>query len=794
MARLLDQYKSPANQRSIDRNLLIVENDKSLLIPQACSSPISSSSIFHTSRAASMDTPSPRHESSSTAKPSSHVPSWQKHSMRPMPSPHARNISGSTKKGEDFNEHNNEHGLEHAKNSPQTTTNRPRFHQVQITPVEDSYWSISKNQAFQQNESTPSPVKSQNFYTAKQSQRSIDESLIVESLRIPSMAYQQSPSMRRPASVASLHIEPMETNEDEASDKSVILSTSGRGELEREADDRTNRATQGDITRRSTSIGSELSRVNSQATSLQQAISIALNDGKTKDASAIHDEFGNLPTEDAIIARYRQSRSDRSHATIAHQTSAQDTRFPSSPGTLHFQPRMHVEQIAEPLKHASPLIGSHSQQDSDVERDNLVGRSFATPFVSDTLERNANQSNTADLLNKLSEITAECIRRGDIINDRLGAAPPVEDTDTNTRAALEVAESRAALFEQQLAAHQIQMQQMKDALYDLQTQHRASLEVQASKPEKASLAAGPSADPLKQSLPNDLKARIDAHQRDKIARDSDIHSQSISSHPAESFVDKIQRWEQSFIEPEPIDTRKDSFVYMREMPVQYDHHSLSPNDSRSNAYNITPRVTQVNDFSLASSGKLPRPSMTDTEGEIPRASLEAALRSAEAELQALKLAGHQQQTKTSGVQRTKPLTANMMPDAGDEYICPEEKLYTRLQLNRIDTLEHNELGNLVKNILIQLDVPYDKLAETITEFGSHLSNGEDEVHANLIQESIKLRQFAEDVHATLYSGTHIEGTITSRKCLTDMAGRVCKMQRAIERRRSGKVSFREEKA
>lgn len=125
----------------------------------------------------------------------------------------------------------------------------------------------------------------------------------------------------------------------------------------------------------------------------------------------------------------------------------------------------------------------------------------------------------------------------------------------------------------------------------------------------------------------------------------------------------------------------------------------------------------------------------------------------------------------------------MMPDALDCQKSAGEKIFHRLQLSRIEQLGQVELANLVKNILIQLDVPYDDdLTSTVTTLGAKLE-ADTRVHDALWHETTKLRAFAEDVHGTLYGGDHIEGAVTSPKCLQNMHHRVEKLQRALYRSR-----------
>lgn len=166
--------------------------------------------------------------------------------------------------------------------------------------------------------------------------------------------------------------------------------------------------------------------------------------------------------------------------------------------------------------------------------------------------------------------------------------------------------------------------------------------------------------------------------------------------------------------------------------------------------------------------------------------LVGALRQAEEEIARFKRM-NTAKTAPRPISSVRPMTAAMMPDASDASMCPEEKLYNRLRLADVDRMDRNELGNFLKNILIQLDVPLSELAKTVTNLGHTVTTSQEQIPELLIAETCKLREFAENIHATLYGGSHIEGVVTSRQCLSDMYGRVGKLQRSYCRRRSGRA-------
>ncbi|KAG5439461.1 hypothetical protein PCANB_002035 [Pneumocystis canis] len=119
---------------------------------------------------------------------------------------------------------------------------------------------------------------------------------------------------------------------------------------------------------------------------------------------------------------------------------------------------------------------------------------------------------------------------------------------------------------------------------------------------------------------------------------------------------------------------------------------------------------------------------------------------------------------------TKPITPQDMPDA-HKSLSKTEKIYYRLQLHKIDKLCSNEASNLLKNILVQLNIPFDSLPETIMSIRCQL------------QQSLRLREFAEEVHLSLYEGEPMDPKLVSKKCLGDMITKVDQLARSSRRRR-----------
>ncbi|KAK9483476.1 hypothetical protein V1527DRAFT_521317 [Lipomyces starkeyi] len=122
----------------------------------------------------------------------------------------------------------------------------------------------------------------------------------------------------------------------------------------------------------------------------------------------------------------------------------------------------------------------------------------------------------------------------------------------------------------------------------------------------------------------------------------------------------------------------------------------------------------------------------------------------------------------------KVLGPSDMPDARRVTTLKHDKLYYRLQMDHVDSLGISELGNLIKNILLQLSTPLSKLPERVMTLNAHIQSEERYMH------------FANDIHAAMYRGIQMRpGPIGSQEelqCLGEMVGRVEKLARAAERR------------
>ncbi|KAK9366441.1 hypothetical protein V1509DRAFT_629921 [Lipomyces kononenkoae] len=122
----------------------------------------------------------------------------------------------------------------------------------------------------------------------------------------------------------------------------------------------------------------------------------------------------------------------------------------------------------------------------------------------------------------------------------------------------------------------------------------------------------------------------------------------------------------------------------------------------------------------------------------------------------------------------KVLGPNDMPDSRRATAFKRDRLYYRLQMDHVDKLGVSELGNLIKNILLQLSTPLSTLPERVMTLNTHIQSEERYMH------------FANDIHAALYEGLQMDpGPIGSQEelqCLGEMVGRVEKLARAAERR------------
>lgn len=738
--------------------------------------------------------------------------SWHKHSVRPgsingsrLTEPPVPLLSSATSASVHKTSKSN-----HLATSETETNFRP----AHISQIEDSYWRPSEPRKEQLHPSdiTPSPSRHQHqqFYTAKQFGPASSGSAPVESLRVASPDLRQSPSVRPGARLAGVDLPSTASWNEQNSWGSVDDDPSLRDTSLREngltMGNRSDWATQGDVTRLSRTSESELSRIDSQATSLQRAISSALTSDPHRTSDNTTGKLEVLPLEDAIVARYRQSRTDRSHNSIAAY-NAHHLGDVDAPNLL---PKESVEQITEPLKHASPLLGRHtpsglrlSAQAEDLQVP--TSQNHSAMARSDCDEGNTRRDNAVEanaLLAMLEKVTAECSRRGDLIDTlvaKVGAStqPP---TQMHIQEVLESDQKTRAL-EAKLSQYQLQMDQMYDTLIELQLSTGQNPVTVPEDPPTASRSERTTVPPVQSPFERTTGA-IPVPQFLHVDHQSSCTKEDVE----ESYQDKIDRWNHHDdcaiaqnsnpqTDSDPLARAKamlsetpamlqTSFNSTSRCEVSKETANNKARASGSSREAVRPAETSVKERSIYEDSR----ARANQSGELDRLDLLEKLERATAEIEQLKRLNNDQRHPNS-VNRSKestvrPLTPDMMSDARDNRVCPEDKTYTRLRLAEIDSLTRNETGNLLKNILIQLDVPFANLSSSITALGARLTSNDEQVHGDLIREALKLREFAENIHATLYAGAHIEGAVTSRRCLNDMHVRIGKMQRAIARRQS----------
>ncbi|CAN6648494.1 hypothetical protein TRVA0_023S00694 [Trichomonascus vanleenenianus] len=104
------------------------------------------------------------------------------------------------------------------------------------------------------------------------------------------------------------------------------------------------------------------------------------------------------------------------------------------------------------------------------------------------------------------------------------------------------------------------------------------------------------------------------------------------------------------------------------------------------------------------------------------------------------------------------ITADMMPDA-HRNVPDRRKLYYKLKLDKVDKLDVAHAQNVLKNILIQLMVPFDEIQTGVVTISKELS------------EKIGNDKFIDQFHRALYNGTPMATGLSQRDhatCLHNM--------------------------
>lgn len=732
--------------------------EKSTLVPQAASSPKSDTYAMRSEYRDGRDTPALTHRSMSPT-PTSQSCSWQKHSMQPNVVRNSssiasqtpfksmqRNISTSTAAGKDQQDSN--------------------YRPTQVSQIEDSYWKNveAPSQRVDQTKVTPSsPKAQQEFYTARQF---AVENIGVESLRVSSPTMQQSPSVRRHTNLTSFPLP--EVSQTEARESSQLRSRTHDVSLAYEPsfapiqsplEHHTGLATFGNVTRSGSDHGSELSKVDSQASSLQRAISVALRQETTRDSADLeHHNHEKLPLDEAIAARFRQSRSTNCNENLDIQLDK----------TVPLVPREVSGPTVEPLKNASPLLDQTNFRRGAEDEDT----SAVMPI---------SKLKVADMLSALERVTEECSRRGQMLEAIVDSVGNPRQVDVAVVEALENADARSKHLEDQLRSYQIQVDQMSRLLKNMQDQGHPRSTAPADSVSEVRSTARTSC-MRKQGPPAEVSSKA---------------PQAYVQEREESLQDKFDRWtiQDPIAEtsPAPVsvpDPIMKAHEILHRTPSMFQRVSRAPESesssrrqnadtqTRSHSPLITPRHHQIAECSGLTAAPIAAQTTDRSKRLDETTGLRAELLVARAEIQELRRQQRSDSPAASPVIR--PLTAEMMSDAMETWKFAGGKLYDRLRLGQIDHLGKVELANLIKNILIQLDIPYDELMASITSLGMRLEQ-EAQIHDSLWHETKKLRTFAENVHSTLYHGDHIQGAVTSSKCLRNMNIRVEKLQRALQR-------------
>lgn len=777
MAKFLDDYRTPDQRPTSNRQL--VDSSRKNILPQAASSPKSDTFALRLSQDEGRATPALTHRSMSPT-PTSQSHSWHKHSMRPM------SLADTN---------NNTIGDIDTARSPTNissciTTRSTNFQPTQVSQVEDSYWGHAPaSRAQVHSEITPSPIKyKQEFFTARQFVGE-NESASRKPNLSQNLADSSSPSAKRQDTGNALELagsvesyRPPATAAAETGQLKSMIYEASFGSERIGAEFHTNIATVGNVTRCDSEHGSELSRVDSQGSSLQRAISMALQEVEADRSTS--SPLEKLPLEEAIAARYRQTLSEQHRSPMAELGESQTEKRKGSDQAA----RIEIEREVVKFDKFIPLA-IHSN--TSMDRTKTIEAPKST----------SEQQKISEVLSTLEKVTEECSRRGHMIEAMVENAANPRAVDLAVVEALESADARSKQLEDQLRMYQTQVEEMARSLHAM----RINSQIPPTQDDPTQAAPLNESDHLITASPLSRPGSATAHARRSRSRcESAGQFDTAINHALEteeSFQEKVNRWDADLHSVKDAFPPKDSIRRAQEV-LRRDTTSLlgagqlsldrsrrtlpGHGDSKAAAYStvITPRHLQVIEPTELNKVTTPR-SQAVTHAQTIRSGSQNNLESPQNHRSKVDFTAHpsEQQAAADSSSRVRPLTAAMMPDALDCQKSAGEKIFHRLQLSRIEQLGQVELANLVKNILIQLDVPYDDdLTSTVTTLGAKLE-ADTRVHDALWHETTKLRAFAEDVHGTLYGGDHIEGAVTSPKCLQNMHHRVEKLQRALYRSR-----------
>lgn len=767
MAEMLDFCETPIKGRALKR-IVEHERDATLFLPQATSSPRikhpRDDSQYHNNRDTAV--------CESMSHTTSQTPSWQKHSIKPSELKESLE-SFIDRPTQNLNETNlNEHKSSATNSkSDYSAARRPAGDLLDLHDDQDTTPS-------HQWEETPSPARMpQQFYTAKQFAPKFDETLMVELLRISSPITQHFPSTQRAPGVMSFDREnDLQSQHHENIGHIDAASPYGNGNSRLRDNGRRSRSI--------SPVSSELSKVDPQAESLQKAVSYALNPKRAETQYGDESPSCYLPRDESIAMRYRLARSDRSHNNTkpAHQ---------SRPVIDFDLPPKNVETRAiEPLKPKSPLITQEPKIDHAPAppitatptpihgtQDNENRRQLTPQATSPTARE-------AELLAALTRVNDECERRGQLLETMISKVAQ-DDADQSYKHKRLETEQRLQQIEQILLQQKRKTDQPAAQIADRLASHQPSqqvkiqeqpVDIERTSSRNARYSPRPTtncAEPCSQDK---------SHFRPAVYQEPSI--------PSNSVQERIMLWGQEVpSNPEELSQRRGFNSTIGDLTNEQRRQSAQIRDrsgprAKSALGTRSPLLgTEQAPYPLHTPLVTPIP--IHQQGKVDDLRFEDEIRRASVQADQRHISERWDKSTFDRRQisdAVRPLTADMMPDAADGRVSREQKIYHRLQLSKVDHMERNELGNLVKNILLQLDVALPDLPDTITNLGHNLLSSKEDVHQALISETFKLREFAENVHATLYGGDHIEGIVTSRRCLTDMNNRIGKLQRAYYRR------------
>ncbi|KAG5513725.1 hypothetical protein PMAC_000763 [Pneumocystis sp. 'macacae'] len=341
-----------------------------------------------------------------------------------------------------------------------------------------------------------------------------------------------------------------------------------------------------------------------------------------------------------------------------------------------------------------------------------------------------------DIQNSLKQLISEYDRRGHMLDKLINefSVLKLENKNQNNENALKISfdetKKHAIFVEKDLDAARLEIADLKTICHDL-------IEVLKIKPQS-----------VQKYYPSTPKVGND-----------------------ESLKEKMTRWK-TYLSPQfsPVQSTKhfgfpqNMNIHDKKEPLHDLNIPVNTQSPQQNASSVLDKQKEITPQESSARQTYENSNQISSHEEIYN--LKVQLEKAEQEIERLKSII----PNVSHEHHTKPITSQDMPDA-HKSLSKAEKIYYRLQLHKIDKLCSNETSNLLKNILVQLNIPFDLLPETITSIRYQL------------QQSLRLREFAEEVHLSLYEGEPMDPKLASKKCLGDMITKVDQLARSSRRRR-----------